>query len=132
METLQAASIAIPVLTLVLGALAYFKFRPGQRETLEVSIAQGFIDIAQGTVHLTTSTLEAQVTRMDAETRALRDDLNALNDKLDAVTRDLRGTQRMLALVTDERDALHEENRDLRAGVADLEGRLRVMEGGAK
>lgn len=72
MDGTQIASIITAVSGLLLGLFSFFKYRPGQKETTQVDVAQSHLNIAQGTINLVTAELEEQFTRMSKEQKELR------------------------------------------------------------
>ncbi len=122
MDAAQVASVLGAVSFLALGVLAYFKFKPGQKETLKVSVAEATLNIAKGTITMITSEMEEQFQRMAGEQAEVRQELRHLRDEQ-------RIMQTLLDAVTRERDILHRENETLREKVASLEERIKIQEG---
>ncbi len=103
MDGVQIVSVIVAASAGIGAVLSYFKFKPGQRESLEtaveqnrVNVAQATLNVAQGTINLVTTELEDQFKRMSAQvrelearlpeqqeaTRRLRDDMQARIDAL--------------------------------------------------
>lgn len=61
------ASAIVALGGLLVGVLSYFKYKPGQKETTDMTVAQSTLNIAQGTIDLVTSELEQQFKRMSTE-----------------------------------------------------------------
>lgn len=72
MDAAQVATIVFGAGGTVAALLAYFKYKPGQRERVGMDVAEGTLNIAQGSIALVTSTLQAQFIRMDAEMEDMR------------------------------------------------------------
>ena len=113
----QFGSLAAAAAALVGVMLTYFKFKPGERETMQVSVAEATLNIAKGTITMITAEMEDQFKRMSEEQAVLRADITQLR-------KEQRETQQQLDLVTREQDSLHRENEVLRNKVTALERRL--------
>jgi predicted nucleic acid-binding Zn-ribbon protein len=149
MDGAQTASI-LGIVAMVLGTLlAYFKFKPGQRERVAAESGLAEVDIAQGTLKMTKEALDliqgnmqAEINRLVEQTTKFRDDSEKRagdqDRRLTAVTRALAEmqvqlgvTERRLDLVTQERDELRQENEALRGRIASLENEVRELKGRA-
>lgn len=64
MDNSQIGATVVAATSLLGVLLTYFKFKPGQRQQVELDTAEGTLNLAEGTVQLVTSTLEAQFRRM--------------------------------------------------------------------
>lgn len=73
MDTTQIVSLSTAFAIALGSLLAYFKYRPGQKETTQASVAESTLNIAQGTIKLVTDELEEQFKRMSAEQREQRE-----------------------------------------------------------
>lgn len=73
MDATQVVSASLAAVTVLGGLLAYFKYKPGQREAVDMNIAQANMNVAQGTFQLVTTELEDQFKRMSAELRTVRE-----------------------------------------------------------
>lgn len=117
----QAASLVVVATGAFAGLLAYFKFKPGQREHVDMTVAQANLNIAQGTVKLVTSELEDQFRRMSAEMAEVRAEHRRYREETDS---------RLSALFTElsseksAKEAVKAENARLRDRVAALEGQV--------
>lgn len=114
MEIGTLISWAIAGSTAVAAFLAYFKFKPGQRETLEVSNAQANLLMANSTITMVKNELESQFRRMVEEQSVMRREMAELRGEVARL-------HEQLEEVTSERDTARRENRVLRARVVELE-----------
>lgn len=73
MDAAQVATIAIGAAGSLAALLAYFKYKPGQREAVDMTISQAHMNVAQGTFEMVTTELEDQFRRMSAELREVRE-----------------------------------------------------------
>ncbi len=121
MDAVQFSSLAVATASVLAALLAYFKYKPGQRENVGISVAEATMNIAKGTITMVTTELEDQFKRMAAELTTIRGEQTELRAHLNENTR-------QLMFVTAERDGLHRENKLLRERVADLETRIARME----
>lgn len=138
MDAPQVATIAIGAAGALAALLAYFKYKPGQREAVDMTISQAHMNVAQGTFQLVTTELEDQFVRMSAELREVRKqhaaDMAKLRGefdqyRLDADTRmaeltaELRGERAEKRQVKLENVQLRERVDVLEAEVDRLKGR---------
>lgn len=128
MDTPQIVSLLIAITSLIGVVLAYFKFKPGEKQRVDMNVSQAHMNIAQGTFQMVTSELEDQFKRMSADMADLHRQLREMRNALEDVQVELGQTRRRLDLVTEERDKLRKENAALRDKVTQLEGRILRME----
>lgn len=103
------------------GILAYFKFKPGQREQVDMTIAQATMNVAHGTFQLVTTELEDQFKRMAAEMKTMREEHHQYrsdtNKRLIELSAELRAERA-------EKLSVKRENDELRHRVAGLEAEV--------
>lgn len=113
--------------------LAYFKFKPGQRERVEVETAAGELNIAEGSVRLVQSTLHGEFIRMAARIEELEkeaaDDRREFTQyrrdneaRIAELAAELRAEKAEKRLVQQENERLHARVAVLEAEVARLTG----------
>ena len=111
--------------------LAYFKYKPGQRERVEqdtaqgqLNVAQGNLNIAQGSINLVTSTLEGQFTRMAARMEAMDIEAaeyqSAVEGRLSELSTELRAEKI-------EKERVKQENARLKVRVDELEAEVKHL-----
>lgn len=105
MDGAQVASYVIAGVSALGVILAYFKWKPGQREVTEVNVAQGSLNVAQGTIKLIASELEDQFIRMSSEQKKARE-IHAS---------EIAEERRSVAALRAELDAASKQVRELRA-----------------
>ncbi len=137
MDLAQVTSFVVAGAAVLGSILAYFKYKPGQRDAVDMNIAQANMNVAQGTFQLVTGELEEQFKRMSATQRELEERLREADVLLTKVGRELAivevklvKAQDLLELITGERDRLREENASLRKQVASLEAEVYVLKNG--
>lgn len=126
----------------LVGVLAYFKRKPGQRERDAVAVAEGEVnvekarlDVAKGTFELVTTELEDQFKRMAAEVKELHQALvNQRHEealyRVDIQARlDELGVQ--LRAEKAEKEQVKLENEHLKARVKALEAEVRALKAAA-
>lgn len=139
---------AADVVTVVVGAggvlvaiLAYFKYKPGQREAVDLTIAQANMNVAQGTFQMVTTELEDQFRRMAAEVKDLRDQLaeerrdqaqyrEDVDQRLAELGAELRSAKAEKATLQRENRRLKSqvaENDQLKQRITDLEAEVRSL-----
>lgn len=120
----QIASGAVFLASAAGVLLAYFKYKPGQREAVGMTVAQANMDVAQGTFQMVTSELEDQFKRMAAEQKRLRGEYETYRTATDKRLNDLT-----IALRTEreEKEDAQMENRRLTARVKQLEEKVDQM-----
>ncbi len=130
MDGVQIVSVIVAA-TAALGAvLSYFKFKPGQRESLEtaieqgrVNVAQGTLNVAQGTINLVTAELEEQFKRMSAQVRDLETRLSE-QQQATMTLRDELGVERA------EKAEVERRNGILQTRVQHLEDEVAALKNG--
>ena len=128
----QVASIIVGAGALVGSLLAYFKFKPGQKERVGLDIAEGNINVAQGTlniahgsIQLVTATLEAQFKRMDGEMDEMRREHAAYRELTDSRLSELAVELRAERA---EKVEVKRENVQLTERVNRAEARVKTLE----
>lgn len=126
-DVAQVVSGFVAFLGVGVGLLAYFKYKPGQRENVEMTVAQANLNIAQGTVQLSqivNDELESQFRRMSAEMTQIRDDFRQYREDTDKrlaeLSIELRAEKAEKAEVKRENDQLRERVGELEREVASL------------
>jgi uncharacterized membrane-anchored protein YhcB (DUF1043 family) len=122
----EIVSLATAIAIVVAGVLGYFKWRPGQREQVGMTVAQATMHVAQGTIQLVTTELEDQFKRMSAEMRTMRDEHDQYRRDTDSRLAEL-GTQ--LRAEKAEKELVKQENVHLRERVNVLEAQVRELKG---
>lgn len=134
MDVAQTVSAAVAVGSVRVAALAYFKYKPGQRETVDMTIAQANMNIAQGTFEMVTTELEDQFKRMAAEVKDLHQAL--VNQRHEEalyraeVEARLAELAALLREANEEKQTVKTENLQLRERVAALEAEVRELKSG--
>lgn len=134
MDVAQTVSAAVAVGSVLVAALAYFKYKPGQRETVDMTIAQANMNIAQGTFEMVTTELEDQFKRMAAEVKDLHQAL--VNQRHEEalyraeVEARLAELAALLREANEEKQTVKTENLQLRERVAALEAEVRELKSG--
>ncbi len=82
MDVTQFGSLAAALVAGVGALLAYFKFKPGQRETMQVSVAEATLNIAKGTITMITAEMEEQFKRMTEDQAKQREELEKQRDDI--------------------------------------------------
>lgn len=123
----QVISALVAVIGAGVGLLAYFKYKPGQKETVEMTVAQANLNIAQGTVQLSqvvNDELESQFKRMTAEMADIRAEHKQYrtdtDEQLALLAVELRAERAEKAAVKRENDQLRNRVGDLEREVASL------------
>lgn len=117
MNTALVASIIVPLIAGAGGLIGYFKFRPGQREEVELKVDRGYFEVAQGTFSLVTKEMEEQFKRMAADIAELHSEVSGLRETV--------------RTVTSERDGYARENRELKSRVEQLERQVDELRNGS-
>jgi chromosome segregation ATPase len=123
MDTAQWVTILIAAMAGLPGTLAFFKYRPGQKEKTEATVAEGLLNTAKGTVDLITDELQDQFKQAVAQRR----EIEAENRKL---VEALAAAQRQIAGISQELFDAHGEIRTLRAQVQRLSAQVASMGNG--
>ncbi len=118
MEISQIASGAVFLATALGALLAYFKYKPGQKESLDLTIAQATMKVTHGSFQLVTTELEEQFKRMSAEMVEIRAEHRAYRDATDLQISELGDEVRS---ERSEKDTLKRENERLNERVLLLE-----------
>ena len=127
----EIVSATVAIVAAVSGLLAYFKFKPGQREKVEVETATGELNIAEGTVTLVQSTLHAELARLVERMRAIEDEAEQDRREFAQFRRD--SENRVAELAAELRAAkaekllVQQENEQLRARVRRLEAEVEQL-----
>lgn len=146
MDTAQVVSAAVAVGSVLIALLAYFKYKPGQREAVDMTIAQANMNVAQGTFQMVTTELEDQFKRMAGEVKDLRDQLaeerreqaqyrEDVEKRLAELGAELRSEKAEKAQLQRENRRLKTqvaENDQLRERIATLEAEVAVLKSGRK
>lgn len=130
-ETAQLVSIIGALFLGIAGVLAYFKYKPGQREVVQMDVAQATMNVAQGTFQMVTTELEDQFKRMAAELRELRAELVEVKARADGLSEDLTRVKARLITATQRIETLESENASLRQERDDLRVRVAMLERGS-
>lgn len=119
-NTSQIVSIGIAAATAVAGLLVFFKYKPGQRETVVMKVAEASIDVASGTILMVETNYQRQLDRMAAELKEVRDTLERMERKY--MSEKTRAEE--LAV---ENAELRKANADLHKRVAGLERKVTAL-----
>ncbi len=125
----QVVSYAIAAASAVAALLAYFKFKPGQKESVVITAAEANLNIAKGTINLVTEEYESQFKRMAGEGRELQKDLRQLRRDLDDYQEEARVLRLAVRDLKSQNESLAAEVADLRAENARLHRLLTGMRG---
>jgi uncharacterized protein YoxC len=85
--TAQHASIIAALATLILGVLAFYKYKPGQKEVTDVNVAQAQIDVATGALKLVTTSLTAEIERLTKKVVDLSADVDQMATQVEYCNR---------------------------------------------
>lgn len=142
MDTADLVSAAVGIGGVLVALLAYFKYKPGQREAVDMAFAQANMNVAQGTFEMVTTELEDQFKRMAAEVKELHQALvnqrheEALyradvDKRLAELGAELRAAKAEARAMDNENKSLTRENRRLKTQVAEndlLKARVKQLE----
>lgn len=84
METLGQILSALFAGGALVGILAYFKRKPGQKEKDDVTLAEGTLNIAKGTVDFVEQTMNSMNERLSGEMAALEERLGRAEGRVTA------------------------------------------------
>lgn len=131
MDAAQGVSAVVAVGSVLIAALAYFKYKPGQREAVDMTIAQANMNVAQGTFQMVTTELEDQFKRMAGEVKELHQALiNQRHEEAQYrqdVEKRLAELSALLRAANAEKETVNAENLQLRDRVQTLEAEVRAL-----
>ncbi|MEJ7824925.1 MAG: hypothetical protein WKF48_05825 [Solirubrobacteraceae bacterium] len=124
----QIITLCVALGTAIVGILGYFKFKPGQREQVNMNVAEATMSVAHGTFQLVTTELEDQFKRMAGEMAEMRGLLTTVQTEANQLREDLTTVKNKLISATERLDAVTSERDKLRERVRHLEERLARFE----
>lgn len=79
----QVASVIAALFTGAGLLLAFFKFKPGEKITTDMNVAQAQIDVATGALKLVTSGLTEEIDRLTKKVHNLNQEVDRLKSELE-------------------------------------------------
>lgn len=105
----QLLSVIVPLTTVLGIVLAYFRFKPGQREAVLITVKDAELSRTEKAFDLVAEQLAAQIERMDTEIDALRRRIAEADKINDQLREDLRVVKGRLITAVQQRDELRDQ-----------------------